>query len=396
MDEASVDSVVTDPPYGLGFMGKKWDSAFTPGDSAMRRTKEADAVNAGASRQGGRQRQCADYQKRQARDMRAFQEFCEEWFLECLRVLKPGGHAIVFGGTRTYHRMAVAAEDAGFEVRDQIQWLFGSGFPKSHNIGEGWGTALKPANEPILLARKPLRSTVAKNVQNNGTGALNIDGCRIEKNDNLTGTERNDGWGMQRAGSCEYKQPEGRWPANVIHDGGAEVLGAFPKAKGQQGKVGPEHGNRDSVNCYGDYGPRPDTPPRIDTDESAARFFYCVKASREDRNEGLDEGFQEKPLNWSSGDSNPGSFQAEGTHRAARNAHPTVKPTELMRYLCRLVTPSGGTVLDPFAGSGSTGRGAVLEGFKFIGIEQEAEYVDIARARIKAAARQPDMFARMV
>lgn len=341
----SIDSCVTDPPYALtsivkrfgsknaapaqygrdgayarasaGFMGKKWDTGDTAFDPAF---------------------------------------WGEVW-----RVLKPGAHLLAFGGTRTYHRLAVAIEDAGFEIRDQCGWAFGSGFPKSHNQSgdwEGYGTALKPGWEPICLARKPLDGTVAANLAKWGVGALNIADSRVPfagaadeaesktKNrhaDFGSGPMTNQVFGKFTKDRDNY-DPEGRWPANLMHDGSEEVLAVFG---------------------------------------AASRFFYCAKASRTDRNDGL-EGFEKKPLLWSSGTQNPGSFQAEGTDKSAQNNHPTVKPTELMRYLCRLITPPGGTVLDPFMGSGSTGRGAVLEGFSFIGIEMEAEYFDIADARIAA------------
>lgn len=350
MDAESVDSIVTDPPYGLSFMGKRWDHDVPSIDI----------------------------------------------WSECLRVLKPGGHLLAFGGSRTYHRLAVAIEDAGFEIRDQIMWLYGSGFPKSLDVSkaidkaagaerterlapkpghekfvgrdnvkslresgalsgeggysrpwmydpqkvenahwdfapateaarqwQGWGTALKPAHEPICMARKPLAKgrTVAANVLAHGVGALNIDGCRVP-------AEKQTGWGGKGAGGNTWNETnnglgkdgaprpvDGRWPANVIHDGSDEVVALFPQSNG-----------------------------------SAARFFYCAKASKTDRGEG--------------------------------NNHPTVKPTDLMAYLCRLVTPPGGVVLDPFMGSGSTGKAAIREGFGFIGIELDPEYAAIARARL--------------
>lgn len=349
MADSSVHAVVCDPPYEIGFMGKGWDTSGV-----------ANRVDTWA---------------------------------EVLRVLKPGGHILAFSGTRTYHRMACAIEDAGFEMRDQIGWAYGQGFPKSRNLDgdwQGWGTALKPAWEPICVARKPLVGTVAQNVAAHGTGALNIDGCRVSTDEQAarTGGRRPATHeGYQRPGATMYQDKTdwsmadtGRWPANIIHDGSEEVLAAFPDSKGQQGYTGPEYGDKTSINTYGDYGPRAPTPPRNDSG-SAARFFYCAKASRADRNDGLD-GMEEKPLLWSSGEKNPGSFQSEGTKKAAQNNHPTVKPTALMQYLCRLVTPPGGIVLDPFMGSGSTGRGAVLEGFSFIGIELNPEYIEIARRRI--------------
>jgi site-specific DNA-methyltransferase (adenine-specific) len=345
LPEMLIDAVVTDPPYHLqsiskrfansprsekteryaagpygrhaaGFMGKKWDGGDIAMDSAT--------------------------------------------WVAVLRLLKPGGHMLTFGGTRTHHRVWTAIENAGFEIRDTVYWVYGSGFPKSHDAGNGWGTALKPAIEPIVLARRPLIGTVAENTARYGTGAINVDGCRVAP----TG-------GAQ-----------GRWPANLVHDGGEEVLAAFPNAVGQQGYVGPEHGDRLSKGIYGDFGPRPPSPPRGDGG-SAARFFYCAKASRTDRDEGV-EGPEKPPL-WSSGTQSPGTFQSAGTKKSAKNNHPTVKPTELMRWLCRLVTPSGGLILDPFMGSGSTGKAALREGFRFLGIEKEAPYAEIARQRIGGA-----------
>jgi hypothetical protein len=253
----------------------------------------------------------------------------------------------------------------------------------------GWGTALKPAWEPIILARKPLQGTVAANVLRHGTGAMNIDGCRIESGDGYTENAVTQGVNTART-SYDPRQErrtfepsqQGRWPANVVHDGSDEVVALFPQSNGQQAAVGPQYGDKSSVNAYGDWGPRDHVEPRGDTG-SAARFFYTAKAGREDRNWGCDE-FAERPLHWSSGHQNPGSFQAEGTKREAKNNHPTVKPHDLMRWLCRLVTPPGGLVLDPFCGSGSTGRAAIAEGFRFVGIELDPEYAAIAEARMRA------------
>lgn len=312
MSDCSIDAVVTDPPYGLSFMGKKWDYDV-PG--------------------------------------------IDVW-AECLRVLKPGGHLLAFAGTRTQHRMAVRIEDAGFEIRDMIAWVYGSGFPKSHN-GEWGGTALKPALEPITVARKPLVGTVAANVLEFGTGALNIDGCRVDASDGRPLIESKSEASLHAFGNglngsrCAGVTTQGRWPANLIHDGSEEVLAAFPQAKGQQGSVTGNEPSSKTNNTYGQFGGRPATEPRGDTG-SAARFFYCAKASRRDRGEG--------------------------------NDHPTVKPTDLMRYLCRLVTPPGGLVLDPFMGSGSTGKAAVKEGFRFVGCEMENKIMDIAERRIVEAA----------
>lgn len=535
MAESSVDAIVCDPPYGLSFMGKTWDK-FQASDMPMRGRPELDAVNAGMSRQGGRQRASADYQKRQARDMREFQAWCESWAIECLRVLKPGGYMLAFGGTRTYHRLVTGVEDAGFEIRDQIGWAFGSGFPKSHN-GEWGGTALKPAWEPICMARKPLIGTVEANWQEHGTGALNIDGCRVlavdEQRAPITGKggmpARHSVDAPRDAGAISQPHDLGRWPANLILDGSDEVIAAFPNAPGQLADASTNSEQRKTSNTYGamrrgrgeeasadsanegavgfnmrpgarrldsgsaarffkvcqfsedDQWPpksnaqparsaespsnscatptaagvaetktsasrseespatqactgscesstQPQCPASAERQESigtttttascskssgfahhataentnseskeaagvdsglaqGTRFHYCPKAGRADRNDGC-EDLQRKPLNWSSGTQNPGSFQAEGTDRSSPNNHPTVKPTDLMRYLCRLVTPKGGLILDPFMGSGSTGRGAVLEGFRFVGIEREADYMEIARLRIDSARRQ--------
>lgn len=324
--DSTIDSVVTDPPYGLAFMGKRWDY-------------DVPSV--------------------------------EVW-AECLRVLKPGGHLLAFAGTRTQHRMAVRIEDAGFEIRDMIAWVYGSGFPKSKNLGgdwQGWGTALKPALEPITVARKRLIGTVAANVLTHGAGALNIDGCRVGGID-------------------------GRWPANLIHDGSPEVLAAFPGAPGQMADISTTAPSPKTSNVYGRMSREGELSSdsdnagvvgfkmkpgarRLDTG-SAARFFYCAKTSRNDRNEGLDTGYQKAVS------TNATMRQLEDADWSARNGnhHPTVKPTDLMAYLCRLVTRPGGVVLDPFMGSGSTGKACMREGFEFIGIEREVPYLEIAEARI--------------
>ncbi|HHK2189086.1 TPA: site-specific DNA-methyltransferase [Pseudomonas aeruginosa] len=371
----SFDSVVTDPPYGLttnkkggtgvasvsldspygrsrigtgngagGFMGMKWDSDVPP---------------------------------------------IEVW-TECLRVLKPGGYLLAFAGTRTQHRMALRIEEAGFEIRDMIAWVYGSGFPKSKNLDgdrQGWGTALKPALEPITVARKPLVGTIAANVLAHGTGALNIDGCRIPSepmppNTGAGGLPRRREDEQRGPGAVSQPHAAGRWPANLIHDGSEEVVVLFPADAGAAAPVHRRNGDK-FRNSYGAF--------RGDIDEggstfqgdagSAARFFYCAKASRRDRNEGC-EHMERQPLHWSSGSQNPGSFQADGTDKTSQNNHPTVKPTDLMAYLVRLVTPPGGKVLDPFTGSGSTGKAAVREGFEFVGIEREPPYLAIAEARI--------------
>lgn len=349
MPDSSVDSVVTDPPYGLSFMGKRWDY-------------DVPAI--------------------------------EVW-VECLRVLKPGGHLLAFAGTRTQHRMAVRIEDAGFEIRDMIAWVYGSGFPKSHN-GPWGGTALKPSLEPITVARKPLIGTVADNFAEHGTGALNIDGCRVGdevRHAAYTSFAACHGNQLGAPGTAEArrgtqgeaKEYTGRWPANLIHDGSDEVLAGFPQAPGQMAKASTSDTQRAGQNTYGVMARGSNgQEPRGDTG-SAARFFYCAKASRADRNAGL---LSSKTPAVSRHATMGDRERADWTERNG-NHHPTVKPTDLMAYLCRLVTPPGGVVLDPFMGSGSTGKAAMREGFRFIGIEREAEYFEIASARIECAWRTP-------
>jgi site-specific DNA-methyltransferase (adenine-specific) len=344
----SCDSIVTDPPYGLSFMGKDWDHGV-PGP---------------------------------------------HFWVEALRVAKPGAYLLAFGGTRTHHRLACAIDDAGWEIRDCIMWLYGSGFPKSHNLGDGRGTALKPAWEPIIMARKPLIGTVAVNVQKYGTGAINIDGCRIgmgggtRKDDFTPGTPSNalmGGLDGKLNGPAGNLVPGlGRWPANLIHDGSEDVVVGFPDSKGAMADVQGDEPSRPGYS--GGFGRGPASSKRGDSG-SASRFFYCAKASKADRNEGL-EGESDAPgTEYRPNDDGSHGIQSRlhGATDKGRNNHPTVKPTPLMRYLCKLVTPLGGVVLDPFAGSGSTGKAARLEGFRFLGIELEESYCTIARARIGAA-----------
>jgi site-specific DNA-methyltransferase (adenine-specific) len=387
--ENSVDSIVCDPPYHLkmskkgssGFMGKKWDG----GDVA----------------------------------------FHPETWAKAMHVLKPGGYLLAFGGTRTYHRLVCAIEDAGFKIYDCVAWITGQGFPKNHNISkaidqeagaerevvgqkirgdvekaktsgvtmaaadanknnkdifgygvedmtvpstneakqwDGWGTALKPSMELIVVARKPISErTVASNVLKRGTGGLNIDGCRIEGEAiPINKLEKWSGFGQEvRPDYTPTINTQGRWPANVIHDGSDEVLKAFAVAGNRVSKriEKPSDCSVEGNTSFDSM--RGNRPARgYDDSGSAARFFYCAKANRTDR----DEGCENLPN---------------------RNGHNTVKPTDLMRYLCRLVTPPNGTILDPFAGSGSTGKAALYEGFNFIGIEGEQEYCAIAKARMQ-------------
>ena len=375
MADCSVDAFVTDPPYELGFMGKAWDSSGIAYDATV--------------------------------------------WTEALRVAKPGAHLLAFGGTRTFHRLTCAIEDAGWEIRDCVMWVYGSGFPKSLDVSKaidkaagaerevvgswkptgtarpksdgsggyraktggmgshddalvgtlpitapatdaarqwsGWGTALKPAWEPIIVARKPLTGTVAANVQQFGTGAINVDGCRVGTDgggwNGLGSTHNEAQWRLNNPDGM--KRNEGRWPANLIHDGSDEVVGLFP----------------------------------TDSDKSAARFFYCAKASKRDRDMGLSSSTPITPaadmVDRTEGSAGMNSPRAgAGRTSGSRNDHPTVKPIALMRYLCRLVTPPGGLVFDPFAGSGSTLVAAKLEGFQASGAEMRPEAVVIAQARV--------------
>jgi len=481
----SIDAIVTDPPYELGFMGKSWDASGIAYNPTV--------------------------------------------WTECLRVLKPGGHLLAFSGSRTYHRMAVAIEDAGFQIRDQIMWVYGSGFPKSldiskaidksdaaeeqrqrrlrftdwvrstgltasqideatqtnmgghyttsasqpaimttehldavrhligdvpdwveqearirsvesknfasrevigtktsgiankdegqrHTIGaskavevditapataeakgwEGWGTALKPAHEPIVLARKPLVGTVAENVLRFGVGGLNIDGCRVFRDvgDVSVAGHRTATFGTQQTesggdGSGGWSQNEsGRWPANLIHDGSDEVLELFPEtaSTGNGSRQGFRRGGGDGVSV-GLSGKKYAADGYADGG-SAARFFYCAKANKKDRNEGLNHLTPQRESDRTADNLPGGDNPRNRTNTPRLNHHPTVKPTELMRYLCRLITPPNGVILDPFTGSGSTGKAAILEHFQFIGIEQDPDYITIAQARIQHAEQE--------
>lgn len=491
LPDNSIDAIVTDPPYGLEFMGNEWDAPWKQGGAGFSKpgignrqtswpsftsTSRFGSSNPTCAKCGGRLRgskKCGCEQpewkpigKRRnpeneglpndvtsfgiSSQMQAFQDWFNSVAVEMFRVLKPGGHILSFGGSRTYHRMACAIEDAGFEVRDQLMWVYGSGFPKSHNISkaldkaagvepkvlgrnpnsrenskqddnlyeagtvgktahltapsskeakewEGWGTALKPAHEPICLARKPLDGTVADNVLKWGVGGLNIDGCRVANNGEQFGELPNWGGGKQiskeglsfaeishdykdngNAEAVEKLKSLGRFPANLMHDGSQEVLELFPQSNGG---AAPKKAN-DIKTLYDGGWKGVNREERIEYGKgSAARFFYCPKASKSDRDEGC-EGLPDKE--WKT----EGACIPERGDRPfnpSKNNHPTVKPTELMRYLCRLITPPGGTVLDPFNGSGSTGKAAILEGFNYIGIEMNPEYVAISEARIKAA-----------
>ncbi|HEX7298916.1 MAG TPA: site-specific DNA-methyltransferase [Solirubrobacteraceae bacterium] len=298
---------MTDPPYGIAFQGERWDGA---------------AIREAAARAGHQRLSHSE----------AYQAWCRAWASQCLRVLKPGGQLLAFGSPRTAHRLAAGLEDAGLELRDTLLWLYGTGMPKSRRLAGGRGTALKPAYEPILLARRPPAAPIAQTIQRHGTGALNIDACRIN----------------------------GRHPANVISshapacqpdrcDPGCAV--ALVNTDAAQGRA--------PSNAAG----------------PASRLFYCPKVSRPERDAGCEQ-LPPRAL-----DLFPNA-QAAGGASPAHNQHPTVKPLALMRWLVRLATPEDGLVLDPFCGSGSTGAAAVLEGRRFLGIEASPEYAVIARARI--------------
>ena len=382
-----VDSVVTDPPYHLTSIVERY------GKDGSAPAKDKDGLY---------QRQARGFMGKEwdGGDI-AFRT--DTWKL-AYDLLKPGGYLLAFSASRNYHRMAVAIEDAGFEIRDQIMWIYGSGFPKSLNVGDGWGTALKPAHEPIVMARKPLEGTNKQNIEKYGTGGINIDGCRIQGDD--TGGERktttrksrdeNNVWTDDNSGMKQEENhfadadPKGRYPANVMHDGSDVVQDIFP----QTSKSVSTKRTRKTI---GSFGMPNDTTPEYDDEGTAARYFYCPKTSAEERNRGL-ESFTAKPMAWGNqakaelkrgnldfkGNQGDGSKHNKVAMRL--NTHPTVKPQELMKYLCRLVTPKGGVVLDPFMGSGSTGMAAKDEGFDFIGIEKEQEYFEIAEARIKVSS----------
>ncbi len=414
-EEGSVDSIICDPPYELNFMGKGWD-------------------NSGVA-------------------------FQKDTWEHCFKVLKEGGYLLAFGGSRTFHRIAVAIEDAGFEIRDCIMWLYGSGFPKSMNIGlaidkklglqgqrglggissyggilgqrtatlynsnvstngsyteyktelakqwQGWGTALKPAYEPIIVARKPFKCSLVENIMQNGVGGLNIDECRIETNDDLNGgayrgkdtRQKEDASSYYikspKLNGIEYQETIGRFPANVIltydENDYEEVCGGMPNTKSTTTTTMPNLSDHDAeTGIYSKLNAK-----RIEhlggyNDEgSASRYFYCAKASKKDRDEGL-ELFEEV---------NGGSYQfrqdgsSDGQIPTRKNIHPTVKPVELMQYLVRLVTPKNGTILDCFMGSGSTGKAVMFENrerqanYKFIGVEMTEEYLPICQSRIDYA-----------
>ena len=356
----SIDAIVTDPPAGISFMGKTWDHD-----------------------KGGRNDWIAWMRARAA---------------ECLRVAKPGAHALVWSLPRTSHWTATAWEDGGWTVRDRLAHLFATGFPKSLGLPGGWGTALKPAVEDWWLLRKPFDGTVAANVLKHGTGGINVDGCRIEgtieSGWSKTGSKAGVNLAMSGPNTQMNPIPDsiiGRWPANLIHDGSAEVVAMFPESDGQNGFVTGEEPSALTNDVYGDFKGRPASDPRGNSG-SASRFYFAGKATRADREEGLSAFLPKQRDECREADA-PGANNPRNRGGQGRaNYHPTVKATSLMRWLCKLITPVGGTVLDPFAGSGSTGKACALERFGFVGIEQDEEFADIARARIAwaEAHREPE------
>lgn len=424
LDDNSIDSIVTDPPYGLEFMGKAWDSFKTGRISKYKEGGSIDLEQIESRK--GKGGAGPSYTKRAAKRCRTcgkqewsgspckcetpdfeidnstqhtFQSFSEAWATECYRVLKPGGHLLAFGGSRMYHRLAVGIEDAGFEIRDQIMWVYGSGFPKSHNIGnklgeeyKGMGTALKPAHEPIVMARKPFKGTVADNVLEYGTGAINIDDCRIGYEDTPNPAtnpkyRQENGYktcegGQVSEGAVAWTSgknginTEGRFPANIIFDEEAGKILDEQSGITKSGNIKP-HTNAGSWKQSS----KEITSSFTGDSGGASRFFYCPKASKKDRDEGLE--VEAKPIQGRDAgqDKMAVAYKARPTER--QNIHPTVKPTDLMQYLIRLVTKKGGVVLDPFMGSGSTGKAAIKEGMIFVGIEREAEYFEIAKQRIE-------------
>ncbi|WP_438852643.1 DNA-methyltransferase [Brevundimonas nasdae] len=344
----SLDGCACDPPYALVSIGKRFGAIG------------AAPAKVGAS--GAYARASAGFMGQQWDTGET--AFDPAFWVEVLRVLKPGAHIVAFGGTRTYHRLVCAIEDAGFEIRDQLAWIYGSGFPKSHNqrgAWEGWGSALKPAFEPIILARKPLDGTLAQNLRRWGVGGLNIDACRVGIGDGgARAGEASAGRRYDQQGSTNSAatpgprggDSRGRWPANVLHDGSDEVVGAFPHSAGQLGGVSGDEPSAMTDQIYGKFAGRRASIPRGDAG-SAARFFYCAKASKAER---------------------------------MGSGHPTVKPVRVMRWLCRLIAPPGALILDPFAGSGTTGVAALAEGMRPFLIEREARFCADIERRMRAAA----------
>ena len=429
LEANSVDAIVTDPPYGIGFMGREWD-VFSPETTTRNRKhmtqNHVNSDNPNLKGRGEWKGGAAVRYDRSTAASRRFQEWCLEWAEQALRVLKPGGYMLVCMSPRTQHRAACGIEDAGFEVKDLLLWLYGQGMPKSVDVARaidmelcqepgchwmrkipddpdkrlpddhicaetsvgrewaGWGTGLRPCYEPILMAKKPAVGTIARNVQEHGVGGINIDKCRIPL---LVG----DTVDPRTAGRTD----KGRWPPNVAMDEAAadavdEQSGVLTSG------ANPTRRNSDKSRAvYSAFkGQEECTPARGQDSGGASRFFYCQKTSRSEREAGC-ESLPVKSAGELTGGREEGSEGIKsgraGSGRSSggrHNHHPTVKPIRFMRWLVRLVTPTGGTVLDPFFGSGTTGIACELEDFSYIGIEKEAEYVHIAEARIEHVRKQ--------
>jgi DNA modification methylase len=406
MPARSIDGCVTDGPYGLGFMGKSWDT-FRPGEAEERvvenRAIESDNPNLrGRTRGPASSPSAVEYDRTLAGQI-AFQRWCTEWAREVYRVLKPGGHLLSCGAPRSAHRMISGIEDSGFEIRDGVAWLFGQGFPKSHNLEgerEGWGTALKPGHEPICVARKPFEGTVDENAATWGVGALNIDACRLDVQDvdyarNASGdrghadnrTRNHEAFKMTAGSASDI----GRWPPNVAMD--EETAAALDAQAGtrKSGANPTKRGSNKFRKIFGSFkGEESCSPARGADKGGASRFFFVAKPSRLERDFGCDA----LPMRTAGectereeGSAGLTPYAGAGRSGGGRNPHPTVKPVALMRWLLRLVVPPGGVILDPFLGSGTTGMAAAVDGYAFIGIERELEYLTVSDARISAVLR---------
>ena len=449
MEPNSVDAIVTDPPYALGFMGRKWDT-FAPANAARIREqsgdREIDERNPNLKGRGHRPAfgAAVEYDRTPGSNAR-FQEWCREWAAQAIRVLKPGGYMLVCMSPRTQHRAVCGFEDAGFEILDQIKWLYGQGMPKSVDVGRaidmdiceepgrhwmrklpeekkrlpndhvcvetdagrewaGWGTGLRPSYEPVCVAKKPTKGTIARNVQKHGTGGINVDACRLGDSGGTRGATAGPSTGIYGDGfngkAAGVPVPGlGRWPPNVAMDESAAAMVDEQSGVLTSG-ANPTRRNSDkSRDIYSAFkGQEECTPARGKDIGGASRFFYCQKTSRSEREAGC-EHLPIKSAGELTGGREEGSEGIKSGRAGAgrssdgrRNHHPTVKPIRFMRWLVRLVTPPEGIVLDPFTGSGTTGIACELEDFSYIGIEKEAEYVPIAEARIEHVRKQKRAF----
>ncbi len=408
MPADSVDACVTDPPYGIGFMGKEWDT-FSP--DAQRESKRFkigrgdQKVTSTNPNVNGRSHSPAispsqiEYDRTMA-GQRGFQAWTEQWAREVFRVLKPGAHIVICGAPRSAHRMVCGIEDAGFEIRDSFAWLFGQGFPKSKNLRDddgvksGWGTALKPGHEPICLARKPLRSDIENTAEVWGVGALNIEACRINPGVAVPGGSGGLNGPPEQSASMHGVDGHnaGRWPANVLLDEQAASLLDEQAGERISGSNPTRRGSDKFRKIFGKFkGESVCTPARGAERGGASRFFFVAKPSRAERDFGCDD----LPMMTAGectereeGSAGITPYAGAGRSGGGRNFHPTVKPVSLMRWLIRLITPTGGVVLEPFLGSGTTGMAAALEGCQFIGIDREEKYLTLSDARISAVLRE--------